>query len=774
MLLLAVFAVMLGMNFYESTWMTAWAEEPAGISGAADGSNVSPDQPENGSGPPILSEASVRIGVLAGSGTEICRQMWQPTMDYLAQAISDRSFILVPLKFDEIEPAVRNRSVDFLICNPAIYINLEVRYGMTRILSLHNRLGTRIVSEFGGVIFCRANRTDLQNLRDVRGQRIAATDQTSFGGWVMALREFRAEGMDPGHDCRQVVFLDTHPAVVRAVLTDQADIGIVRTDTIERMAAGGEIRMDEIRVISARAASEGNSSFPYLHSTRLYPEWPIAKLSGVNDELARRLTVALLVMPDSSPAAVAAHIGGWSVCRSYAHVHDCLRELKMPPYEHYGEISLMDVWRQYRMWIMAIVVLITALSGALMLLRGKQLAIMKVSSQNQLLLESAGGGICGTDIHGMTTFVNPAAGKILGYSADELIGRSLHALTHHTKPDGSPYPVHECPIYMAFKDGTVHEGSSEFFYRKDGSPIPISYSSRPVIDKGKITGAIVCFQDITGLKRAEESLLQINETLEQRVEQEVQKNMEQERMLIHQSRMAAMGEMINNIAHQWRQPLQAINLLVYNIRDEFQWGSLNSDYLEQAVADSNRMVQKMSATISGFSTFFHSDKNVRRAFSAREQIRKTVALVEESFRNSHISVHIDDPVDLMLLGFPYEYSQVLFHLLSNAGDAIQSHDKSYRGRVDVVLAEEEGRGCVTVRDTGGGIPEDIRGRIFDPYFSTKGMGNGIGLYMSKMIIERHMNGSITVQNIEGGAEFRVSIPLAEDAPIDLDLKAGKK
>ena len=165
---------------------------------------------------------------------------------------------------------------------------------------------------------------------------------------------------------------------------------------------------------------------------------------------------------------------------------------------------------------------------------------------------------------------------------------------------------------------------------------------------------------------------------------------------------------------------------------------------------------------------------LRRAFSAREQIRKTVALVEESFRNSHISVHIDDPVDLMLLGFPYEYSQVLFHLLSNAGDAIQSHDKSYRGRVDVVLAEEEGRGCVTVRDTGGGIPEDIRGRIFDPYFSTKGMGNGIGLYMSKMIIERHMNGSITVQNIEGGAEFRVSIPLAEDAPIDLDLKAGKK
>jgi PAS domain S-box-containing protein len=449
------------------------------------------------------ASAPIRIGVLAHKGTDVCSQMWQPTMDYLGKALPNRQFELVPLKFDEIEPAVRNKSIDFLICNPAIYVDLEVRFGVTRTMTLRNLVGTQIVSEFGGVVFCRADRSDIQDLRDARGQLLAATGQTSFVGWYMSLREFRSAGINPERDCARLFFMDSHPAVVHAVLSGEADIGTVRTDTIERMAASGEIRLDEIRVIASRVEPKTQSSFPYLHSTRLYPEWPFAKLSGTSEELSRNVTVALLGMSADSPAAIAAQSGGWSICLDYTSVHDCLRELKLPPYEHYGQMSWLDLMRQYWPWLAVISALIIALLVALLMLRRRQSALLTASSQNKLLLESAGEGICGIDVNGITTFVNPAANKILGYTSAELLGKNLHDLTHHTKPDGQPYPNHECLISMVCKDGSVHHGSEESFYRKDGSAIPISYSSRPIVDKGRIVGAVVCFQDITERKRAE-------------------------------------------------------------------------------------------------------------------------------------------------------------------------------------------------------------------------------------------------------------------------------
>jgi signal transduction histidine kinase len=250
----------------------------------------------------------------------------------------------------------------------------------------------------------------------------------------------------------------------------------------------------------------------------------------------------------------------------------------------------------------------------------------------------------------------------------------------------------------------------------------------------------------------------MNETLEQRVVQEVERNLRHEHLLIQQSRMAAMGEMIGNIAHQWRQPLNALGLLLFNIRDAYQFKTLDAAYLDQAVADGRRMVKKMSTTISDFSNFFRPDKEII-AFSALEQIREAISLVESSFQHSNISIHIDALQDLKLLGFPNEYSQVLLNLLSNAKEAILAYNKTLPGRVNLTLTEQDGWGCVSVCDNGGGIKEDILDRIFDPYFSTKGKGSGIGLYMSKMIIERNMNGSITVKNIEGGAEFSVCTPL---------------
>ena len=249
----------------------------------------------------------------------------------------------------------------------------------------------------------------------------------------------------------------------------------------------------------------------------------------------------------------------------------------------------------------------------------------------------------------------------------------------------------------------------------------------------------------------------INSSLQERINKAIGEIREKDQVMISQSRQAAMGEMIGNIAHQWRQPLNALAMVLGNIQSAYQYNELTSEYLNKAVESGNRLLQKMSTTITDFSNFFRPDKEIT-TFSARDQIHHAVALVETGLINQNITVHFDAPQDLMLTGFPNEYSQVLLNLLSNARDAIKQSNAA-AGCITIRLYESAGQGCVSVRDNGGGIPGEVIDKVFEPYFSTKEMGTGIGLYMSKMIIERSMNGHIEVHNIEEGAEFIIVTPM---------------
>ncbi len=263
--------------------------------------------------------------------------------------------------------------------------------------------------------------------------------------------------------------------------------------------------------------------------------------------------------------------------------------------------------------------------------------------------------------------------------------------------------------------------------------------------------------------QAEKKLLESKAVLEERVRNAVNELRQKDQTLIQQSRMAAMGEMIGNIAHQWRQPLNTLSLIVANIQDAYQFNELNAEYMDQAAADCHRLIQKMSSTISDFFHFFRPNKVVS-VFSARRQIEMAISLVQASFTNNNITIDFETERDVQLLGIPNEYSQVLLNLLSNAKDAILAQ-QCVAGRVNISIEIADRMGCVVVRDNGGGISEDILEKIFDPYFTTRPQGSGIGLYMSKMIVERSMNGGITARNVAGGAEFAVCIPLANDQAI---------
>jgi C4-dicarboxylate-specific signal transduction histidine kinase len=231
----------------------------------------------------------------------------------------------------------------------------------------------------------------------------------------------------------------------------------------------------------------------------------------------------------------------------------------------------------------------------------------------------------------------------------------------------------------------------------------------------------------------------------------------QEQMLLQQSRLAAMGEMINNIAHQWRQPLNALGLLVQKLPIYYDSAEFNREFLEENTVKSMKLIQHMSQTINDFRDFFRSDKEMV-AFNLDSVVRQAVAFIEQNFRDLDIKIDLDTEQGLMVKGYPNEFAQALLNILMNACDALVGNNTA-DARIILRTFEDNGSAVVTVTDNAGGIPGEVIDRVFDPYFTTKGpdKGTGLGLFMSKTIIEKNMAGRLTVRNTGNGAEFRIEV-----------------
>ncbi|MDX9834483.1 MAG: PhnD/SsuA/transferrin family substrate-binding protein [Desulfobulbus sp.] len=295
---------------------------------------------------PAGAEATteVRIGLLAKRGSATDLALWQPTADYLTAHLPDHHFQIVPLDFTEIHDAALAARIDFVLANSAFYVELEKLHSANRIVTLINRnLPDQQTTTFGGVVFCRADRQDLRRLTDLRNQRFMAVEPRSFGGWIVCWRELQRQSIDPLRFFASLDYGNTHDAVVFAVRDNRADAGTVRTDTLERMAESGLIRLQDFRILDERQVP----GFPFKLSTELYPEWPMAALPPTPPELVRRVTTALLAMDADDPAARASNSSGWTAPLNYQPVHDCLLDLRIGPYTDFGQFTLVDVLRRY-------------------------------------------------------------------------------------------------------------------------------------------------------------------------------------------------------------------------------------------------------------------------------------------------------------------------------------------------------------------------------------------------------------------------------------------
>jgi signal transduction histidine kinase len=259
------------------------------------------------------------------------------------------------------------------------------------------------------------------------------------------------------------------------------------------------------------------------------------------------------------------------------------------------------------------------------------------------------------------------------------------------------------------------------------------------------------------LRRREEKYRQLNQTLEERIKKAVDELREKDRILIIQGRQAAMGELINNIAHQWRQPLNILGLLAQELSMTHHKGSFTKEYFESNITKTLEIIRQMSRTIEYFGNLFRPDQE-KNDFKVLQVISKTLGLLEESFKEQGIQTEVEQEGDPVICGYANKYSQALLNILLNARDAFLAR-KVESPTIVIRVFCENGRTVVTVTDNAGGIPPEIIEKVFEPYFTTKGpeQGVGIGLFMSKTIIEKNMNGVLSARNTGGGAQFRIEV-----------------
>ena len=252
-----------------------------------------------------------------------------------------------------------------------------------------------------------------------------------------------------------------------------------------------------------------------------------------------------------------------------------------------------------------------------------------------------------------------------------------------------------------------------------------------------------------------QQLREYNQTLQKRVQEEIAKNREKEKLLLHQSRLAQIGETINMIAHQWRQPLNTIAIMVQTLSLKQKRGSLDTQEFLRVEQKIMEQIDQMSTTIDAFRNFFKPEDK-RQRFCIQNVIERVVSISEPQISKLGIVLKYKIDGEYYVLGYPNELGQALLNIISNAKDQLlECSDCTKREIVIEVKGDEEGV-KILIADTGGGIKEEIIDKIFEPYVSSKSKNRtGLGLYIAKMIVEEHMDGKIEARNEKDGALFTI-------------------
>lgn len=443
----------------------------------------------------------LRLGVYAYRPDFIIEQRYQPLADYLSGRIGIPVELQV-LDHEQMRKALASNRLDFFLTNPSQFLVIRSERSLTGVLAtLVRRHGEAATASLGGVIFTTVERDGITSLADVRGRTIASPGRHFLGGFQAQVLELREAGVDV-FTSNRIKLVRSHDRVLRSVLSGDAEVGFVRTGILEELIENDPALADRIRILNR----QNLVGFPYLVSTRLYPEWPVVALPHVNSEIIRRVASALFAIEEDYPAALRAGIAGFAPPADYQSVEYLARELRLEPYDQLPSLTWAELIRQYWVWLVAILVLMLLLTGSMLWLgrKKRELAAEQrrlrrlILSWPQPMLMLRGGEFVDS---------NRAAVDLLGFAVPQsILGKDIAAFSPRMQPDGQISRQKMQRLLGQVGRGEVAQVEWAFLCA-DGSQIRVDMTLAPVHEKDDSQPYVLCsWYDITRRKEAEQRL----------------------------------------------------------------------------------------------------------------------------------------------------------------------------------------------------------------------------------------------------------------------------
>jgi len=697
----------------------------------------------------LADDDQVKIGVLAIRGHALCMQKWSPTAEYLTSKIPGKTFVIKLLDYDQIYSSVEKGEVDFILANSSFYVELEHWYGANRIATFKNRCLDSFCTKFCGVIFWKADRRDMRQINDLKGKTFMATAEGSLGGWRMAWRELKERGIDPYNDFKDLKFGGTQDAVVYAVRDGKVDAGTVRADTFMQMHTEGKIDIQNFYAPPyepVRKDAGCRDCAPFPHSTRAYPEWPMAKLKHTQDELAEKVAIALIEMPVESPAALSAECGGWTIPMNYQSVHECLKYLQVGPYKDLGKITLTDVVKNYWHLILLIILSFLIMSVFTFVIQklNRKLKASHVKLQEEAdvtnrmaaeledaraytrgLIESSPDALVTFDERGIITDVNEQTIKLAGCAREELVDSQF--CKYFTDQEKACLGVKK-----AFEEGKVTDYEL-VIKSKTGDKTEVSYNAIVYrYEKGQVRGVFAAARDISESKLVENELKEAKEAAEAatQAKSEFLANMSHEirtpmNGVIAAADLALSEELSPKVEHYMKIIHSSAYSLLGIINDILDFSKIEADKLQLE----KRSFWLDDVLCSVMDVFFH------------KAIEKKIEIV----------VDIDPDTPKALIGDSLRLQQILKNLIDNA---IKFTDRGGVIVLGVKISEEFSAQLILkffVKDTGVGITPEHLSKLFKPFCQAdssttrKYEGTGLGLCICKQLVNM-LDGNIWVES----------------------------
>jgi len=759
----------------------------------------------------------INIGVLAHRGKERAILQWTPTAKYLSEKINGYHFKIIPAYLDELSTFVKHNRIQFVLTNPGNYVFLESNFGVSRILTMQTEEEGRTLVRYGAVIITRADNNAIQKLEDLKGKSFMAVSAKALGGFQMAWRELKEHGVDPFTDFSNLDFAGLpQDNIILAVKHGKVDAATARAETLVRMSETGKVSMYDFRILNPQY----NIESPFPLSTRLYPEWPLSTLPATPRHLASKVTQALLSMDTHHPAAQIAHMAGWTIPLDYSPVHELMKNLQIGPYVELRQTSFLAIVKRYAWWLIimgAFIISLIFLNGYISRTNHR----LKETERNLLneiverkRSQNALSRYRDTLEEQVETRTNDLRKTNMGLEKSRVALRELVRIS--SAPDlshderlarlldtGREY--YDLPIAVLAsietdkqtvckisgdtklapkQGGPLHQKCASILIKCHGEPLDIpnikqagptpcmndawhSYLGTAVL----VEGQAHCTLEFAGTQVRDKPLSkwdhELLKVMAQWIGDELERHeaFESERRhrseIARASRLSTIGEMAASLAHELNQPLTgAIN---------YSSGCLRM--LKSSKYDSRKLMLGMERAIEGATLAANIIRHIREFVQKEDTqhnlvnlnsiINSATTFVLPEARRHKVNIQFELDRHLPpILGNNIQLEQVILNFIRNSFDAMESIKSEKR----LLTITSQGNGetiLFSVSDSGEGISKENLSKIFDAFYTTKSDGMGIGLSISRSIIESH-RGKIAAKSLpQGGAEFSFELPAAE-------------